>query len=139
MSENVNLKQIERKAWTSFFQDGLWDILLGLSLLLLGIPDLFPRSFTSELRQNAAYVVFAALDLLIFWAGKRFVSVPRMGRVKFGAARKAKQTKAAVIYGISVVAGVIALLTIMLGLSSSPPAWVQWLGVRGFLALGFGT
>jgi len=134
----MNLKQLERKAWTSFFQDGLLDILMGLALLASGIPALLPGIFTSELSQDAAAAVLMVLALVAYWAGKRFITVPRIGRAEFSRARKSRQTKAAVIYAISAIAGAIVFLMTMLGLSSSPPAWVQRLGVEGFLALGIG-
>jgi hypothetical protein len=138
MTTNMNLKQIERKAWTSFFQDGLWDIFMGLVLLAVGIPGVLSNIFSSELHQDAAAAVLMVLAFLPHWAGKRFITVPRMGHVKFSRARKSRQTKVAVIYAISAVVGVIVFLMVMLGLSSTPPAWVQRLGVQGFLALGIG-
>jgi hypothetical protein len=138
MTTNTDLKQLERKAWTSFFQDGLLDILMGLALLAVGIAAMLPGIFRSELSQDAAAAVLMVLALVAYWAGKRFITVPRMGRAEFSRARKSRQTKAAVIYAISVVAGAIVFLMTMLGLSSSPPAWVQRLGVEGFLALGIG-
>lgn len=138
MATNVSLKQVERRAWRSFFEDGLLDMYVGLMLMVLGARDLFTNLFGSGLPTFGAGLVLAVLAFLPYWAGKRFISVPRMGRAKFGAARKAKQTKAAFVYSVSVIAGVIILLMIMLGLSSSPPVWVQMLGARGFIALGVG-
>jgi MFS family permease len=138
MMTNLDLKQLERRAWTSFFQDGLLDIMMGLALLAVGIPAMLPGIFTSELSQDVAAAVLMALALGSYWAGKRFITVPRTGRAEFSRARKTRQTKAAVIYAISVVVGAIVFLMTMLGLSSTPPAWVQELGVGGFLALGIG-
>jgi sterol desaturase/sphingolipid hydroxylase (fatty acid hydroxylase superfamily) len=138
MTTDTDLTQLERKAWTSFFQDGLLDILMGLALLAVGIAAMLPGIFRSELSQDAAAAVLMVLALVAYWAGKRFITVPRMGRAEFSRARKSRQTKAAVIYAISVVAGAIAFLMTMLGLSSTPPPWVQKLGVEGFLALGIG-
>jgi len=138
MTTDTDLKQLERKAWTSFFQDGLLDILMGLALLAVRIPAMLPGIFTSELSQDVAAAVMMALALVAYWAAKRFITVPRTGWAEFSRARKSRQTKAAVIYAISAVAGAIVFLITMLGLSSSPPAWVQRLGVNGFLALGIG-
>jgi hypothetical protein len=138
MTTNVDLKRLERKAWTSFFQDGLLDILMGLTLLAVGFPAMLPGIFTSGLSQDVAAAVLMVLALLAYWGGKRFVTVPRTGRAEFSSARRSRQTKAAVIYAISAVAGAIVFLMTMLGLSSNPPAWVQCLGVEGFLALGIG-
>ena len=138
MTTNTDLKELERKAWTSFFQDGLLDILMGLALLAVPIPAMLPGIFTSELSQDAAAAVLMVLAILPYWGGKRFITVPRTGRAEFSRARKSRQTKAAVIYAISAVAGAIVFLITMLGLSSSPPAWAPRLGVSGFVALGIG-
>ena len=138
MTTNMNLKDMERKAWRSLFQDGLLDIFMGLVLLAVGIPAMLPGLFTSELWQNAGAAVLMVLALFVYWLGKRFITMPRIGRARFGPTRKAKLRKTAVIYAISVVVGAIVFLMIMLGLSPSPPGWVQRLGVPGFLALGIG-
>lgn len=138
MTTNINLKDMERKAWRSLFQDGLLDIFMGLVLLAVGIPAMLPGIFTSELWQNAGAAVLSVLALLFYWAGRRFITVPRLGRARFSEARKSRQTKAAVVYAISMVVGAVVFLMIMLGLSPSPPGWVQRLGVPGFLALGIG-
>ena len=95
MSENVNLKQIERKAWTSFFQDGLLDILIGLLLLLMVVPDMLSDVFPSKSPQYGMTVALAGLAVVIFWAGKRFVTMPRLGRVKFGQARRVQKMRVA--------------------------------------------
>ena len=138
MTTETDLKRLERKAWTSFFQDGLLDILMGLVLLAVGFPAMLPGIFTSGLSQDVAGAVLMVLALVAYWAGKRFSTVPRTGRAEFSRARKSRQTKAAVIYAISAIIGAAVFLMTILGLSSSPPAWVQRLGVEGFLALGIG-
>ena len=33
MSEMIDLHHVERRAWRLYFQDGLWDIFLGLLFL----------------------------------------------------------------------------------------------------------
>jgi len=138
MTTNTDLKQLERKAWTSFFQDGLLDIFMGLVLVAVGFPAMLPGIFITGLSQDVAGAVLMVLAFLPYWGGKRFITVPRTGRAEFSRARKSRQTKAAVIYAISAVAAAIVFLVTMLGLSSSPPTWVQRLGVDGFLALGIG-
>ncbi len=138
MSADVNLKETERKAWTSYFQDGLWDIYFGLMLLVVGIPALLPDIFTSELRQIGAWVVLMGLAFVISWAGKRFITVPRLGHARFGRERKAKQKKTAAVYGISVLAGVIVFL-LFLAQSTSPSRGIPWLGSAGLVALGIGA
>jgi hypothetical protein len=138
MTNELDLKQLERKAWTSFFEDGLLDIFMGLVLLAVGIPAVLPGIFVSELGQDIAGALLMVLAFLPYWAGKRFITVSRAGRAEFSRARKRRQTRVAVIYAISAVAGVIVFLMSMLGVSSIRPAWVQWLGVEGFFALAIG-
>ena len=139
MTTDTDLKQLERRAWTSFFRDGLLDIFMGLVLLAVGIPAMLSGIFTSELSQNVAAAILMVVSFLPYWGGKKFITVPRTGRAEFSRARKSRQAKAAVVYAISMVVGVIVFLMIMLGLSSSPPEWVRGLGVEGFLALGIGV
>jgi hypothetical protein len=138
MTNEWDLKHLERRAWTSLFEDGLLDIFMGLVLLATGIPAVLPRVFTSELSQNVAAAVLMALAFLPYWAGKRFITVPRAGRAEFSKARKSRQTRVALIYAVSVVVGAVVFLMAMLRLSVNPPAWMQKLGPDGFLALGIG-
>lgn len=138
MTNELDLKQLERRAWTSFFEDGLLDLLMGLALLAVGINAMLRGIFTSELSQDAAAAVLMVLALVAYWAGKRFITVPRTGRAEFSSARKSRQTRVALIYAVSVVVGAIVFLMGMLGLSVNPPAWAQRLGPEGFLALGIG-
>ena len=40
MTEPLNLKEIEKKAWRSTFEDGLWDIYLGSLFFIMGVSPL---------------------------------------------------------------------------------------------------
>ena len=110
MSEKLNLKELERKAWRSFFDDGLWDIYLGLLLSLMGISGLLDRSGLTEDLGMTIYIGLLALTMAAFWAGKRFITVPRIGRVKFGRERKVRRIKTALILFASVVFGLVVML-----------------------------
>ena len=107
MSQNFNLKELERKAFRSTFQDGLWDIFLGLLLLAMAIGALLSDIGMSEAGSMLIYLGLILLALLVLWAGKRFVTVPRMGRVKFGPKRRRKLSKVSVILAISVLVGMV--------------------------------
>lgn len=109
MSQNINLKELELKAWTSYFQDGLWDIFMGLLMLTMGI---------RELTDNVWSTFGVGAAVLVSLVGKKFITVPRIGRVKFGPARKAKQRKLMAVVGIAVLATLILLLTTLLGLDT---------------------
>ena len=59
MTEKVDLRELEKKAWKSTFQDGLWDIYIGLLFMGMGlytIPQLFGLDDT-----------FILIMLLMIW------------------------------------------------------------------------
>jgi len=117
MGENIDLKELEKKAYRSTFEDGIWDIFIGLILLAFGfIPlgDLFELPellgmFLLSLCWNIGAVVIMIL-------GKKYITVPRIGIIKFGPKRQADQRKLKIFLGINVLLGVIFLLMQMSGI-----------------------
>lgn len=107
MSADIDLKQLERKAFRSTFQDGLWDIFLGLLLLILWAGPLFLDPIEPSWLRLAARAVVMAAAVLAFVAGKRFITLPRLGRAKFGRARQEKRRKTAAVYAVAVAAGIL--------------------------------
>ncbi len=134
MESSISVKEIERKAYRSTFQDGLWDIFLGLCLLMLAVCALLSNSGVSEGLTMTILVALQAVVLLAFIAGKKRITVPRLGFVKFGPQRKRKIKKSRIILLASVLAGVLCLLAALLiqsyGASRAklllllPAAWV---------------
>jgi len=124
MSQTINLKELERKAWTSYFQDGLWDIYLGLLLLAMAVWALLSDVGFSESWGMTILIGLEVLAVLVLWAGKKFITVPRMGRVRFGPKRKAKLSWVRVILFISVLvgAGVFLAASAMRG---NRPGWLN--------------
>jgi uncharacterized membrane-anchored protein len=108
MTEKIDLKKIEKKAWKSCFQDGLWDIFLGLILLSFGLSP-----FIEELIGTTyliSYIILLSIGYIIFYGGKKYITVPRIGNVKFGPKRKIKKIKVVIILAISVIFGLAVLL-----------------------------
>ena len=112
MSEKLNLKELERKAWRSFFDDGLWDIYLGILLALMGVSAFLDRLELTETVAMGIYIGLLILVMLGMWAAKRFITVPRLGRVKFGAERKKRRMKTSLVLFASVVFGFILFLVV---------------------------
>jgi hypothetical protein len=122
VSERISLKDLERKAWRSFFQDGLWDIYLGLLLLGMGSGRLagyigLPEESGWSLLPNLAMSIGS---MIFLWAGKRFITVPRMGRIKIGQKGKARQRKARVLVTASVLVGVVLFVVALVALRNPP-------------------
>jgi hypothetical protein len=124
MTEGINLKEIERKAWTSYFEDGLWEFFFGALFLIGGI-----RSLTN----NVSYTFLLLVPILILPIGKKLITIPRLGHVKFGPARKLKQTKVFAILIISVLAMLALLLFPRSGLALQElpisPIMAVWIAV----------
>jgi hypothetical protein len=127
MSQDISLKELERKAWRSVFQDGLWDLYLGTLLMALAILVLLAKTNMPEGRLMPIHLGLMGLAMLVLWAGKRLITVPRMGRVKFGPRGKARRRKASVLLAISVLVGVVVFVFTMLALKGN---WPEGLPLR---------
>ena len=113
MSEQkIDLKKLERKVWTSFYEDGIWDIYLGLLLSAIAV-----GAFCADTGLSENYSIFGHVGIIVFailflWFGKRFITVPRIGTVVFGPRGRARLTKAQILLAISCVSGLVAFLLI---------------------------
>jgi hypothetical protein len=113
MSTELNLKEIERKAFRSTYQDGLWDLYMGLIVLGMSIFIYRPASGYSP-RNLVLMLVTFVVAYGLFHAGKKYITVPRMGQVRFGVVRKRKKRTLAIILGVFVLlqAGVVGVTTL---------------------------
>ena len=105
-----NLTDIEKKAYRSTFQDGIWDLFLGSTLLTFAVLALLSNRGMPESRQMIVLIVLQGAAVAFFIAGKKYVTVPRMGFVKFGRQRKGKIRKSHLVLLGSAVLGAAAFL-----------------------------
>ena len=103
MSQNLDLKFIERKAFRSVHQDGLWDIYIGGLLLVLSLMFSIPESGEGELRTIGLAFLGVAIMFAVFKLGKKYITVPRLGQVRFGAERQKRKTTLGWIMGAYVL------------------------------------
>ena len=90
MSQTINLKELERMAFLRTFEDGLYDIYLGgllASFAAFGF-TVFPGNNTETLTAMLYYLLGISLSGLVFFLGKKFITLPRIGLVNFGPARQ---------------------------------------------------
>jgi hypothetical protein len=110
MNTQLDLKELERKAFRATYQDGLWDLYFGLIVVCMSIFIYRPASGYSPLNIVLALCAFGVAYSL-FWAGKKFITLPRMGQVRFGAKREKR--KRTMIIALSVVVLIQSLLFVL--------------------------
>jgi hypothetical protein len=130
MSDKVNLSKIERKAYLSYFEDGLWDMVIGSFILSFGI-DMAIGSPSSSF-------VFPSL-MVLGWGVKRWVTYPRIGYVKFAPARRLKIRKSmgrlVLLLFLTALAGLVPLFALS-GRSGLPSGLVSWVKEHTLLLFG---
>jgi hypothetical protein len=117
--KEFSLKEIERRSYRSTFQDGFWDIFLGLIMIGIGLSPLL-----ADIGLTRPWNIFMLVlpPALIFWAGKKYVTVPRLGYVKFSLKRKENKKKMILVSSIFIVITfVLVLLTLI---RTFKPGWV---------------
>jgi hypothetical protein len=75
MSGNIDLKELQRKAMSSFHEDGIIDIMIGLLGLIWGF-----SAFTDA---SSLSVIWVAVVIPSYWWLKREYTLPRIGMVRF--------------------------------------------------------
>jgi len=111
MSEQaIDLKKLERKVWTSFFEDGIWDVYLGMLLAAMAFGSLLTDVGVPESTLMIVYLLLIVAAMLFLWAGKRFITLPRIGRVRFGSKGKSRIGKAVILLSVSALVGLFAFI-----------------------------
>lgn len=126
MNEKISLKQIERKAYTSYHQDGILDILTGVSIL----------GFAAVVIADMIYLgwMFFFLAISIYASAKKVLTVPRIGFVKFPQQRTKVAIQALVILGV--LSNVLGLITFIQVESGSTPLWLLFAIENYMLVIG---
>ncbi len=79
MADNLNLKDVEKKIYISFLQDGLWDIAVGIMVFAFGLELLLDYFYLAGI---------IALPFILLPSLKKKITLPRMGYVQFNPERK---------------------------------------------------
>ena len=140
MMQTVNLKDAEKKAFRlATFDDGLWEICLGLFFALMSAYPL-----TRELLGpvwNAVFVLsFYLLLLGVAWMVKKFITQPRAGHVRLGTPVKRKIRTAHILTWVLVLATFVLMILGAMQLLQTPsweplPQWFNGFAVDLLFAL----
>ena len=105
MNEKINLKEIEKKAYRFTFQDGIYDIMFGVLLVSFALAPIIRELI------GLGYILFLAIPApLLLTLGKKYITTPRIGIVKFGLKRQASYKKFVTISVILVILTVVLLI-----------------------------
>ncbi len=127
MTEKINLKEIERKAYTSYHQDGLIDIFIGFTILAFGI-----LMFTDLAWMGG---IFAIVAITGYTSAKKVFTIPRIGYVKF-VQYKVKMMFAGVMIAIILTALLGSFAFIAIEIEKGMPLWMSLLVENGLLIIG---
>jgi len=122
MNEKIELKKIEKKAWTSYFQDGLIDIFIGCIVIMFALAPILSESL-GDFWSSFVFLPFWALVYLLVLLAKKYVVTPRIGIVKFGVVRKKKMIRFNLIIFIVLVVGFI--LGLVSFIDFNVPGWIH--------------
>ncbi len=75
MGENIDLRELQKKAMSSFHEDGVIDIMIGLLGLIWGF-----SAFTDD---SSLSIIWIAVVIPSYWWLKREYTIPRIGLVRF--------------------------------------------------------
>ena len=126
MSQKINLKEIERKAYTSYHQDGVIDITIAFVTLLFSVITLGDISLLGGISGILAISLYAGF--------KKLVTIPRIGYVKFPQQRTQRITALAVVLGtLSAAMGLVAFVQTA---SQGTPEWLLFLIDNYILSIG---
>ncbi len=102
MNAPLNLKELERKAFRSFYQDGIWDIFFGLMMFAMYTFTVFNTLENKALRiLGMLFLEIFAVFFLIY--GKKLITAPRLGEVKFSTQRTKNLGKIILVNLISLI------------------------------------
>jgi len=126
MSDRIDLGQIERKAYTSYHQDGIVDISLGLAALTTGAIVIFGPAWLGWISWLIATSLYAGL--------KRVFTIPRIGLVNFAPYRsKAVTAIATIVFSFTALLGGVAFMQTT---SGGVPGWLRIVIENRMLVIG---
>jgi hypothetical protein len=112
MRSELELKNLERKVYLTYSQDGLMDLVAGLFVLAFGL-DLV-------LHLNLA-AMSSILLLGLFWGAKRMITYPRIGFVKFSPERIRMLKRAVWVMQFALLVAMLLGGVVFLGFSGYLP------------------
>jgi hypothetical protein len=108
-ASDKDLEAIEKKISLLYFEDGFWDLIMGFTLVAFGIGaavyDYLPDPMNSILGPMLWLIGFIG-----FLLAKRFITVPRLGFVKYKPRKRKRLKLLVIITAIFVILTIVAVI-----------------------------
>jgi hypothetical protein len=138
VTKEPNLKEIERRAYMSYHQDGLLDIFAGLYILGFGLGIFVDVVWDFGMGVILMPGGLIAVALSMWIVLKRKITMPRIGFVKFGP--RGGATKLMMIFIGLAVAGLGVFFAFTLAtFQGGSRQWLDLIFQNGMLIVGFGS
>jgi hypothetical protein len=137
VTKQDTLREVEKKAYMSYHQDGLLDIVIGFYVLSFGL-----GIFADKILEFGFATIMPAIIIVIvlpIWIeAKRKITMPRIGFVKFGA--RGSNKLFALFLGLTVAGlGVLMLFGFSMTGQNGRPEWIEILFQYGMIWIGLGA
>ena len=137
VTKEPNLKEIERKTYMSYHQDGLLDIFAGLYILGFGFGIFMDIVLDFGMGVIIIPGGLIAVALPIWVAAKRKITMPRIGFVNFGI--RGGNKLMAIFIGLAVAGLGFALVFSLATFESGNRQWLDLIFQNGMVIVGFGS
>jgi hypothetical protein len=107
MVHKFSLKEIERRAFQFTFQDGLWDIFVGIIYLNFAITANINDWIMSDFWSSIVMLPVNLLGIAGVYAAKKHIITPRIGLVQFSQRRKKRLRNLTTVLVITLIFGVV--------------------------------
>ena len=109
MNEKIDIEKIEKQTYQFTFSDGIYDMAYGTMLIIFAIAPILREII------YLWYILFMIIPApLIILLGKRYITLPRIGIVKFGEKRDKARNKihllTAILFPLTVIVVVLTFI-----------------------------
>ncbi|MBN1538930.1 MAG: hypothetical protein JW939_02210 [Candidatus Thermoplasmatota archaeon] len=111
MTKNRDLKRIEGRLFSSYFQDGAWDVMIGIMMVTMAM-----RTFIDHWTVS----LFALGGVIYVFIIRKFLTVKRLGYARFSSSRKKKRIT---MFLIILAANIVTLCLLVASLFGADPSF----------------
>ena len=127
MKQDNAFRELEKKAYLNYHEDGVLDLIMGTSCL--GIALFFATG-------NVVFNMFSWMPVILFKPLKNRITFPRIGYVNFGT-RRGRPARIMLLMTVTMLLGLMVLGTLFfINTGRLDPAVRAWLGKHLILILG---